>query len=130
MSRDVLGDFLTIIRNGIARSKPFVEAPFSRLRYDVALLLKKEGFVRDVVTFEESNRQMLRIVLKYVDGESVIHELTRVSTPGGRVYRGVKHLQVVAGGFGVIIMSTNKGVMTNKRAKELVVGGEILCTVW
>ena len=130
MSIDVVGDFLTIVRNGIMRSKPFVHVPFSRLKHDIAGLLKQEGFLRDVTVEEESGHKVLRIALKYVNGESVIHELTRVSTPGGRVYRGAKQLGIVSGGFGIAVVSTNKGVITNKRARELAVGGEILCTVW
>lgn len=130
MSIDVVGDFLTIIRNGISRSKPFVDVPFSRLKQDVALLLKHEGFLRDIAVVEESNHKVLRISLKYVNGESVIHELKRVSTPGSRVYRGAKQLGIISGGFGIAIVSTNRGVITNKQARELAVGGEILCTVW
>lgn len=130
MSRDVIGDFLTIMRNGIMRSKPSVDIPFSRLKQDVALLLQNEGFVRDVITVEELPHKTLRVILKYVNGESVIHELKRVSTPGSRVYRGVKQLGIISGGFGVAVVSTNRGVITNKQARELSVGGEILCTVW
>lgn len=131
MSRDVIGDFLTIMRNGILRSKPFVDVPYSQLKQNIALLLKNEGFVREVVVLEElPPHKTLRVVLKYVNGESVIHDLKRISTPGSRVYRGVKQLGVVSGGFGIAVVSTHKGVITNKQARELAVGGEILCTIW
>ena len=130
MSRDVIGDFLTVIRNGIMRSKPSVDVPFSQLKHNVALLLKNEGFVRDVSIVEETSFKVLRVTLKYVNGESVIHDLKRVSTPGSRVYRGAKQLGTIAGGFGIAVVSTNKGVITNKQARELSIGGEVLCTVW
>ena len=130
MSKDVIGDFLTIIRNGISRSKPSVDIQFSKLKQNIAALLKEEGFIRDFVVIEQPPYTLLRIILKYVDGESVIHELKRISTPGSRVYRSIRQLGVVSGGFGIAIVSTNKGIMTNKKARELSVGGEILCTVW
>lgn len=131
MSIDVIGDFLTIIRNGIMRSKSFVVAPYSGMKYTVAQLLKAEGFVRDVVVIDEGTpHATLKIVLKYVQGESVIHELVRVSVPSRRVYRGAHALQPVIGNCGIAIVSTSQGIMTNKQARERIVGGEVLCTVW
>jgi small subunit ribosomal protein S8 len=130
MSIDVIGDFLTVIRNGIMRSKPFVIVPYSREKHRIASLLKDEGFVRDVLVEKADVGNTIKVMLKYVNGESVIHEIDRVSTPGSRVYRGSANLGTVAGGFGVVIVSTNKGIITNKQARELAVGGEVLCTVW
>ncbi len=130
MSLDVIGNFLTIIRNGIMRSKLYVSIPYSRVKFHIATLLKDEGFIRDVQVEGEGALKVLKISLKYVGGESVIHEITRISTPGGRVYRSIREFDTVAGGLGIAIVTTNKGIMTNKRARELYVGGEILCTVW
>lgn len=132
MSRDTIGDFLTIIRNGVARSRPFIVAPHSRINADIAHILKDEGFVRDVhtVTSEETGHPALKVMLKYVDGESSIHAITRKSTPGRRVYTNVNGLEPVIGGLGVAILTTNKGVLSHKKATELGVGGELLCTVW
>ncbi len=131
MSIDVIGDFLTIIRNGIMRSKSFVIAPYSKIKYTMAKLLQQEGFVRDVLVVDEGTPQAsLKIVLKYVQGESVIHRIVRVSSPGKRVYCRVNQLKPVVGNFGIAIMSTSQGVMTNKQAREVSVGGEVLCTVW
>jgi len=135
MSIDVIGDFLTVIRNGIMRSHPVVYVPWSVMKHRVAEVLKAEGFVRDVVVEEQPDKKgrgfkRIKLVLRYVGGESVIHEITRVSTPGSRVYRGATRLEPVAGNLGIAIVSTNKGIMTDKQARELAVGGEILCTVW
>lgn len=130
MSKDSIGDFLTIIRNGLMRSKAFVEAPYSKLRFDLATILKSEGFIKDIVVEEQGFKKSLKVFLKYVDGESVIHEITRVSTPGRRFYARAHELKPVVGGLGVSILTTSQGVFTNKKAKEKSIGGEIICTVW
>jgi small subunit ribosomal protein S8 len=128
---DTLGDFLTIIRNGVLASKKQVVAPYSHLKYKVAQLLKDEGFIKDVLIEEDkSKHKQLRVLLKYIENESVIHEIKRISTPGRRMYESVAHLQPVIGGLGIAILTTNRGVMTNKQARRLLVGGEVICTVW
>jgi len=126
MSIDTVGDFLTIIRNGIMVSKPFVIVPLSTMKHQIALLLKEEGFIRDVVV---EDRHM-KVLLKYVGGESVIHEINRMSTPSKRLYTGGKSIKPVIGGLGISVVTTNKGIMTDKKAKALNVGGEVICTVW
>lgn len=131
MSRDVIGDFLAIIRNGIKVSQPSVETDYSKVRHAVANILKAEGFISDVIVDEADGiKKKIKLVLKYVNGESVIHELTRASTPGRRIYTGAGHIKPVIGGLGVSIVSTNKGIMTNKQAQKMSVGGELMCTVW
>lgn len=133
MSVDTIGNFLTIIRNGVATSKRSVKAPFSRMKYDVAQILKNEGFIRDVVVEDAAKDtfgKVLRIDLKYIEGESVIHDLQRVSLPGRRVYKGINKLSPVVGGLGIAILTTNKGIITNKEAKQRSLGGEVICTVW
>lgn len=130
MSVDSIGNFLTIIRNGVHASKASVQAPFSNMNHQIASILKDEGFIRDVAIVEEQGIKNLRLMLKYVDGESVIHEITRVSTPGRRVYEGLATLQPVIGNLGISILTTNRGVITNKAARKLAVGGEVICTVW
>jgi len=129
MSRNTIGDFLTIIRNGIMASKPYVIAPFSQFSFSVAATLKQEGFVKDVAIVENGHKS-LKIFLKYAGGESVIHELTLTSSAGRRSYRGFDEFKPVVGGLGVAIVSTSKGVMTDKQARQLAVGGEVICTVW
>lgn len=131
MSVDAIGNFLTIIRNGLMASKPFVSTPHSRLSLSVAQILKEEGFIRDfIITNAESVQPSIKIILKYVEGESVIHEITRISKPSCRYYSSIKNVKPVIDGLGVSILSTNRGVLTNKKAKMLNVGGEVLCTVW
>lgn len=130
MSIDTIGDFLTIIRNGIMRSKFTVEIPYSNLRLELSKILKEEGFINDFVVEGDSLKRKLKIYLRYVDGESAIHEIKRESTPGRRQYARVNELKPVVGGLGVAILTTNRGIMTNKKAKSLQVGGEVLCTVW
>lgn len=131
MSMDSVGDFLTIIRNGIMASKPSVLAPHSKMREAIARILKDEGFITDFSVAEtEKKRKAIKVFLKYVNGESVIHEISRKSTPGRRVYRGAQAIEPVIGGLGVSIISTNKGVIAHKEARSQSVGGEVLCTVW
>ena len=129
MSVDAIGDFLTVIRNGLMVSKRFIEAPYSKLKLEIVKILKDEGFVKDF-TIEENTHKTIKVHLKYVDGESVIHELTRVSRPGRRTYGKSNNLRNVIGKLGISILTTNKGIMTDKRAKEMLVGGEIICSVW
>ena len=130
MSKDVIADFLTIIRNGVSRSKPDVMIGYSKLRYEIAQILKQEGFVSDVVLEEKENEQSIKIVLKYVQGESVIHEIVRVSKPSRRIYTSIDKIKPVIGGLGVNILTTSKGVMTDKVARQQRVGGELICTIW
>jgi small subunit ribosomal protein S8 len=131
MSHDSIGDFLTIIRNGVRMAKPSVVAPHSVMRQQIGQLLKEKGFIRDVVVLDaEAPLKEVKLILKYVDGESVIHEITRISTPGRRTYSGYEGIKPVIGGLGVTILSTSRGVMTHDQAKALNVGGEVLATVW
>ncbi len=130
MSVDVIGDFLTIIRNGIMVSKQSVAMPYSNMRFAIAEILKQEGFIKDAIVAEDAGKKRLKVVLKYVSGESVIHELKRVSTPGRRYHAGATEIKPVVGGLGLSIITTNRGVMSHKKAQQLSVGGEVLCTVW
>lgn len=130
MSIDVIGDFLTIIRNGLMSSKSFVIAPFSGMNLEVAQILKAEGFIKDVAVVEQDGKKYIKVFLKYVDGESVIHQITRISRPGRRDYKGTRSIEPVIGGLGLSILTTSKGVISHKQAKELGVGGEVICTVW
>ena len=131
MSVDSIGDFLTIIRNGIMVSKPFVIAPYSKMRESIAHILKEEGFIKDfIISDEESGKRSLKVLLKYINGESVIHELQRVSTPGRRKYTGFRDIEPVISGLGLSIVSTSHGVVSHKKAEQLGAGGEVICTVW
>ena len=131
MSIDTIGNLLTIIRNGLMASKASVTVLSSKMNLALVQVLKDEGFIRDFVQeVDEKGRSKINIVLKYVDGESVIHEITRISKPSLRKYTGHNTIRPVIGGLGISILTTNKGIMTNKKAKELGVGGEVICTVW
>lgn len=130
MSIDSIGNFLTIIRNGVMISKSFVTSPYSKMREALAVILKDEGFIRSFEVSEENGKKQLKIFLKYVDGESVIHEIKRLSKPSRRLYAGIKEVKPVIGGLGLSILTTSHGVISHKKAKELGVGGEIICTVW
>ena len=132
MSIDSIGDFLTIIRNGIMISKPFVLAPYSQMKWQIAQILKDEGFIVDaeVINPENSAQKKIKIVLKYVRNESVIHKIKRVSRPGRRYYSSVTSIEPVIGGLGLSVLTTNRGIISHKKAKEFGVGGEIMFTVW
>jgi small subunit ribosomal protein S8 len=127
---DPLGDMLTRIRNSLIRGKSKVVTPASKLRGRVLDVLKGEGFIRDYAEVEHPNgKREFEIELKYFEGEPVISEIKRVSTPGRRVYSSVTDLPRVQNGLGIAILSTSKGVMSDHAARENNVGGEILCKV-
>lgn len=131
MSVDIVSNFLTTIRNAIMVSKRSIVVPYTRLCRDIARILKAEGFIKDYsVDASDEKKQKLILQLRYVDGQSAIHELTRVSTPGCRRYTKVKNISPVIGGLGVAIMTTNAGVITDKQARKLTTGGEVICYVW
>jgi small subunit ribosomal protein S8 len=129
---DTIADFLTIIRNGIMASKPFVVASHSKIKADIANILKEEGFIRNFAIEDAQTGvgKNLKVSLKYVDGESVIHNIKRISAPGRRTYKRVSQFKPVVGGLGVSILTTDRGIISNKKAKKFGVGGEIICTVW
>jgi len=128
---DPLSDLLTRIRNGQRAKKATVTSPASRLRANVLEVLKREGFIRGY-----SERQLrpgvseIEIELKYHEGEPVIREISRVSTPGRRIYSAVKDLPRVYDGLGIAILSTPRGVLSDSEARDQNVGGEILCQVF
>lgn len=128
---DPLGDMLTRIRNGQHAHKTSVTAPASKLRANVLEVLKREGFIRGFTQYEvRPGIQELRIELKYHDGDPVIREIDRVSTPGRRVYSKLKDLSRIYNGLGISILSTPRGVMSDAEARDANVGGEVLCRVF
>ena len=128
---DPLGDMLARIRNAQMRQRPKVTSPASNLRVRVLDVLAEEGYIRGYTRVDHKNgKSDLEIELKYANGQPAIREITRVSTPGRRVYRPVKDLRAVANGLGVAILSTPKGVMADWRARDENVGGEVLCNVF
>jgi small subunit ribosomal protein S8 len=128
---DPLGDMLTRIRNAQMRRKNKVSTPTSKLRERVLDVLADEGYIRGYARVDyNGGKSEFEIELKYFDGEPVIKDIKRVSTPGRRVYSSVKNLPTVANGLGVSILSTPKGVMSDSQARNENVGGEILCSVF
>ena len=127
---DPIADMLTRIRNAITAKKEVVEIPASNEKKAIAEILLNEGWVKDVKLVEDGYNGKIAITLKYNDKKSVISGLQRVSKPGLRTYAGVEKMPRVLGGFGTVILSTNKGIMTGKNAKAANVGGEVLCYVW
>jgi small subunit ribosomal protein S8 len=131
MMTDPIADLLTRIRNGALARHDRVEMPHSRLKEHVAKVLKLEGYVDDVRVSEAEGPKTLTVILRYGrDRQSAIDGLRRVSTPGRRVYVRHDRLPRVCSGMGVSILSTSRGVMTDKEAKKQRVGGELLCEVW
>jgi small subunit ribosomal protein S8 len=127
---DPIADMLTRIRNAITAKKEVVEIPASNVKKAIAEILLEEGWVKDVKLVEDGYNGKIVITLKYDDKKSVISGLRRVSKPGLRNYAGVENMPRVLGGFGTVILSTNKGIMTGKKAKAANVGGEVLCEIW
>ena len=131
MMNDPLGDMLTRIRNAQLRGKSTVRTPASKLRGWVLDVLKDEGYIRgyEAVTSADGHAE-LEISLKYADGQPVIRELKRISTPGRRVYSGVRDIPQIRNGLGISVVSTPKGVMSDAAARAANVGGEVLCRVF
>jgi small subunit ribosomal protein S8 len=127
---DPLSDLLTRIRNGQRAGKATVSSPASRLRMHVLDVLKSEGYIREYSRTEDGGKAKLSIELKYHDGQPVISAISRVSTPGRRVYSGIKELPKRRSGLGISILSTPRGVMSDNAARAANVGGEVLCWVF
>ncbi len=128
---DPISDYLTRIRNAHMASKPWVDIPSSLLKIRISFVLKEEKFIRDYVLIKDNKQNILRLYLKYdFNNEPVIHGIKRISKPGCRRYISSVEKYRVLNGMGVSIVTTSKGVMSNKKAKKLNVGGEVLCQVW
>ncbi len=131
MMTDSISDFLTRIRNGLHARHEVVEIPYSKLKLAIAKILEQEGYVRSASSVTDSRGGKILVTLRYTSKrEPVITELKRVSKPGRRVYLGYEKIKPVLSGMGLSIVSTSKGIMTDKQAKESKMGGELLCTVW
>jgi small subunit ribosomal protein S8 len=127
---DPISDLLTRIRNAHQALLPAVELPYSKLKENVAAILKKEGYVTDFSVDGQAARKRLKIKLKYQGRRGVIEGLQRVSSPGLRRYVGATEIPRVRGGLGTAILSTSRGVMSGVQARKQNVGGEVLCYVW
>jgi small subunit ribosomal protein S8 len=131
MTADPIADMLTRVRNALGARHPKVDVPASRLKTELARILKEEGYILNYKLTEEGAKKFIRLYLKYTpQNTSVITQIQRVSRPGCRVYAASKEIPRVLGGLGINILTTPKGVMTGSAARKEGVGGEVLCQIW
>jgi len=127
---DTIADFITQIRNAGKAKHKSVDIPCSNTKLGIASILKEQGFISDFERTEEGNRSYIRITLRYYKREPAFNEMKRVSKPGRRVYSPADKIPRVKNGLGISIVSTSKGIMSDKQARQLNIGGELLCTIW
>ncbi len=131
MMTDPIADMLTRIRNGVCVERPHVDMPLSKVKRGLAEVLKREGYIWDWEEISGRPANQLRVHLKYgPNGERVIRRIRRVSKPGRRVYSGATAMKPVLGGLGICIISTSRGVISDREARQRKLGGEVLCEVW
>jgi len=131
MSRDPIADMLTQVRNGLGRRKASVDVPASKMSCGVLGVLVAEGFIAGFDEIQDNRQGIVRIHLKYgPDGEQIVSHIRRESKPSRRVYKQVSEIPQVLGGLGIAIYSTPKGIVSDRQARQLNVGGELLCTIW
>ncbi|MDO9310084.1 MAG: 30S ribosomal protein S8 [Nitrosomonas sp.] len=126
---DPIADMLTRIRNAQLAKKQSVKMPSSNIKLSIADVLKDEGYINDFSVVNDNSRNTLEITLKYYSGDPVIEQIKRISKPGLRIYKSSKNLPDIMNGLGIAIVSTSKGVMTERKARVVGIGGELLCTV-
>ncbi len=127
---DPIADMLTRIRNAVRVSRETVDIPASKVHRGLAAVLQQEGYIERFDEIEGSSQGTIRVRLRYgPDGERVIQEIKRVSRPGRRVYSKIQDVEPVLNGLGIAVLSTSKGIMSDRRARKLNIGGEVLCTV-
>jgi small subunit ribosomal protein S8 len=130
MVTDPIGDMLTRIRNAALIKAEKVDIPASRIKLEIAKILKEEGFIRAYKILKDKRQGILRLTLKYVENDNVISGLKRVSKPGRRVYVGSREIPRVMGGVGISILTTPQGIMSDKACRRESVGGEVICYIW
>ena len=126
---DPIADFLTRIRNAQMASMPTVSSPSSKIKVELSKLLQEEGYINGYAVNEQDGKSVINLDLKYFNGKAVIEEIQRVSRPGLRNYKGKDRLPENRAGLGIAIVTTNQGLMTEKKARSAGIGGEVLCTV-
>jgi small subunit ribosomal protein S8 len=131
MLMDHISNMLSSIKNSSIGGKPFIETPYTKECEEVAKNLKKAGFLQNIKVFKEesSSHKKMRLDLNYKDGLPAVTKVERISKPGRRIYKGYKDMELVAGGFGVLIVSTSRGIMTGSEARKKKLGGELICAV-
>lgn len=129
-SHDPLGDFLTILRNGAKAERATVSTQWSNVREGVARILKENGYIADFAKVEQDGLPVLQVTLKYTNKSSAIAGIKRISSPGKRVYTGYTDIPKVIGGMGISILTTSKGLVTDRVARQQKVGGELIAQIW
>ena len=127
---DPIADLLTRIRNAVKAKKKYVEIPSSEMKKSLSEILKNSSFISGYEIIEDNKQNIIRIQLKYIQGVPSISGLKRISSPGLRIYAGKDNLPKVLNGLGIAVLSTSKGLMTERQAKKEAVGGEVLCHIW
>ena len=127
---DTIADLLTRIRNAISAKHESVDVPASKMKKAIVNILLEEGYIREFEVIDDNKQGIIRITLKYLGKKSVISGLKRISKPGLRIYVGKDELPKVLGGLGISLISTSKGIMTDKKARKLGLGGEVIAYVW
>ena len=127
---DTVADMLTRIRNAIMAGHEKVDIPASRMKIGIAKLMKEHGYISNYKLIKDQRQGILRIALRYHDGRAVILGLERISKPGRRQYRSYKDIPKIQNGFGMAIVSTSKGLMTDEEARQNRIGGELVCAIW
>lgn len=130
MVTDPIADMLTRVRNAAMIRSEKVDIPASKIKLEVAKILKEEGFIRAYKILKDKKQGILRLTLKYVDNENVISGLRRISRPGRRVYVGSKEIPRVMGGVGIAVLTTPRGILSDKTCRRENIGGEVICYVW
>lgn len=131
MMTDPIADMLTRIRNANMIRAEKVDIPASKLKLEITKVLKEKGFIKGYKFFKDKKQGILRVSLKYAsDGERIISGLKKISKPGRRVYADKNHIPTSMGGFGIVLISTSRGVVTDEVCRQQGVGGEILCSIW
>jgi small subunit ribosomal protein S8 len=130
MMTDPVSDMLNRIRNAILRKYEHVDIPASKFKKDIARVLQEEGFIRSVETVAEGPFPKLRLKLKYLNENTLINGMRRISRPGRRVYVGKEKLPTVRGGLGMAVISTPQGIMTDRESRKRQIGGEVICYIW
>jgi small subunit ribosomal protein S8 len=127
---DQISEMLTAIRNAQAVSKLTVSVPFSNFKYEIVKMIEREGFLDKSEKKGKKNKKILEITLLYKDGVPAISGLKRISKPGQRIYIDYKNIKPIKSGYGISVVSTSKGLLTNKEARKQKLGGEIICEIW
>jgi len=130
MQTDPIADMLTRIRNAVLAKADKVDIPASRMKLEIAKILKEEGFIRAYKIIKDKRQGILRLSLKYIGNDNVITGLKKISKPGRRIYVGSNEIPKVMGGVGIAILTTSKGIMNDRVSRAEKVGGELLCYVW